>query len=82
MMMKETAYALLVEPEVPLNDRTKRLCEVMGVSKAWVYQWPKETPLPRSTADRVMGALFRKRAAEYKAQGYSLPDIEEDAVSL
>jgi len=80
-MMKETAFALLVA-DVPEQHKMKRFCELLAVTREWVYQWPKDKPLPRSTADRVMGALFRKRAADYKALGYKLPDLEEDAVSL
>lgn len=74
-MDKNTAFALL-------GGRVSTVAKHLGCSRQAIQKWPKEGPLPRAVADRVLAARVRLRAELLRAQGLDLDPLEEDAIAL
>lgn len=74
-MLKQTAFELL-------GGNVAAVARNLGCTKTAVHKWPKDKPLPRPIADRVLAARVRLRAELLRAQGVMLDPLEDDAVTL
>jgi pyruvate/2-oxoglutarate/acetoin dehydrogenase E1 component len=74
-MKKQTAIDLL-------GGNVATVARVLGCTRAAVYKWPDDRPLPRPIADRVLAARVRLRAEVMRQMGKDIDPTEADAVAL
>ena len=74
-MDKSTAFELL-------GGNVHAVARHLQCSRSAVDKWPKDGPLPRTVADKVLAARVRLRAELLTARGVALDPLEQRAIEL